>query len=112
MDMVGKNKSYKILNPKRCESSKGTFYRFSVSDASFNKDTKEMVYNGFIQMTTFTERELVDREQIKIKEIIGASNNRYTDKNGQERETTILLVELQEQEEDFTNTYDNTILPF
>jgi len=96
--MIKIGNKYMIFKPRKFVTQKGdTVWSFSVGDSSFNKETKQYDNNGFINISTFADIELEDRQKVEFSEILGASVNKYTNKSGIEISTVVVSVKLKEE---------------
>ena len=69
--MIKLEKDVMIFKPKKFTSAKGVdYWRFSISDSSFDSVSKTWTSNGFINATLFNSNiELVDKQKVSIDKV-------------------------------------------
>jgi hypothetical protein len=103
--MINFKKEVTIFKPKKYTSAKGVdYWKFSISDSTFNNETKQWIANGFINVTLFNSNiELVDKQKISIDKVTSVGINEY---NGNKSFNIIVELKQSEFESDENGTYE------
>jgi len=96
--MISKGNAYTVFKPKdiMVKGEKGV--KFSIGNSSFNKSTNSWENKGFINVVAITNKDISDRDKVKITEINSVDTSEYNGKT-----SVTIFVELEEE----LNTQEN-----
>ena len=107
--MISKGNSYTVFKPKdiMVKGEKGV--KFSIGNSSFNKSTNNWENKGFINVVVITNKDISDRDKVKITEINSVDTSEY---NGKTSVTIFVEIEGDSNNQENYNSLSGDELPF